>query len=373
MKLSKKTTSIALASIMILALMTPVMAAQDVPNDSTVFLTEEEKTTIANIPIYLTYIYTSDEDEIYNIQEGANQKLIEQTQEMSTYRAARSNVSEGVIITDDAYTVRCVSPEEKSAMFDNILYTSTLKNAQELMANGIIVKNINFFVVNSPENMTAPMAANDPSDPNYWLSTCTKLGTRNGYQFLYTESMTNVETGWVVPGNLTASLNWQSILQKSIKIAMDRYVKNTVYDTVSLTYDILSTMIDGYTPPLSISYSAGGGYVKAKVSGTLYQRTIFLEDKLNKFNGYAYYTYGGTQRLASAVKVDTKYPIKQNTSGTYEFAYKTGTSNIKTTSTPGYAGNTTLYDSILSCYNMNTYVTHVETIDVRQYMTTLLS
>ena len=364
----KKLVSLLLGVVMAMGMMVPAIASENLDNCAEISLTNQEREVIIDIPIYVTYINPTRIGN-QNIQEIANQNLCKQIENSSL---SNSTSNREIIISNNEYNTKMVSQKEKIEMCETPFYVNTLKNAYELTSAGVIVKSINFFVVNKDENNINRGNA-DPSDPNYWLNTCTKLGTRNGYQFLYTESAINVETDQVVPGNLASTMNWKDIFAKSIKIVADRLVKNKVYDSTTIVYDVLSTIIDGYTPALSVSYSTGGGYVKAKVSGTVYQRTIFLEDKLNKFSGYAYYTYGATQRLVSTIVTEVKYPIKKNASGTYEYKVLAGTSSAKTTYTPGYLGNTSLYDSILECYKKNTYVTHEESIDVKKNMTTLLS
>ena len=90
--------------------------------------------------------------------------------------------------------------------------------------------------------------------------------------------------------------------------------------------------------------------------------------------GYAYYSWGTTQRFAAALRVDSKYPYKRNASGTYEYRYPSKTYPTKNSSTPGYYGNATLYASIIQLYN-NTigYFTHDESIDVTSAVASMLS
>lgn len=124
----------------------------------------------------------------------------------------------------------------------------------------------------------------------------------------------------------------------------------------------------------SLSYSSSEGYVKAKVSGDIYIRTVLIRDDLDRVEGYAYYSWGTTQRFAAALRVDSKYPYKRNASGTYEYRYPSKTYPTKNSSTPGYYGNATLYASIIQLYN-NTigYFTHDESIDVTSAVASMLS
>ncbi|WDC83418.1 hypothetical protein PL321_11780 [Caloramator sp. mosi_1] len=51
----------------------------------------------------------------------------------------------------------------------------------------------------------------------------------------------------------------------------------------------MSTLFSSFDVPLSITYSSSGGYIKAKVSGDLYIRTVFIKDNKDRIPGYAYY------------------------------------------------------------------------------------
>ena len=202
---------------------------------------------------------------------------------------------------------------------------------------------------------------------------CTYLGTYNGYKFLYLESSVGVETSEVTPGNISGSLKWDEIAQKTLEVVLDHYVKNSYYKAVRAVANGLSTLFSIYESPLTITYSASSGYVKAKVSGDLYVRTVLIRDDLDRVEGYAYYNWAKTERFAAALRVDAKYPYKQNASGTYEYRYPSYTFSTQNSYTPGYYGNSTFYSSVISLYN-NTigYFTHDESIDVYSAVAALL-
>lgn len=159
-----------------------------------------------------------------------------------------------------------------------------------------------------------------------------------------------------------------------MEVVCDHYVKGDFYKAVKAASEKLSTLFSIYESPLTISYSSSEGYVKAKVSGDIYIRTVLIRDDLDRVEGYAYYSWGTTQRFAAALRVDSKYPYKRNASGTYEYRYPSKTYPTKNSSTPGYYGNATLYASIIQLYN-NTigYFTHDESIDVTSAVASMLS
>lgn len=151
-----------------------------------------------------------------------------------------------------------------------------------------------------------------------------------------------------------------------------RAFKNSTVTTALVGSDVISNVVNA--TPLKISYGTSGSYLKIKVSGDIYMRDIFIEDKLNKVSGYDYYKWGRTEQTKLVVKHDAKIPVKKRTDSTYDFSHKTWTSKVYTTSTPGFAGNTTLYKNILYLYqNGVDYSTYNELLDPAKLTTKLLN
>lgn len=242
-----------------------------------------------------------------------------------------------------------------------------------MIDSGVKVNYVNLFSGASDVD-NAVRAAGDPDDISYWEDNCESLGTYSGYKFLYLESSAGVESSEVVPGNISGSWKWSEIAKKSIEVLCDHYVKGNFYKAIKAVSSGLSTLFSIYESPLTISYGSSEGYIKAKVSGDIYIRTVLIRDDLDRVEGYAYYGWGTTQRFAAALRVDAKYPYHKNPSGTYEYKYPSYTYQTQYSQTPGYDGNATLYNSIIQLYN-NTigYFTHDESIDVSSAVASLLS
>lgn len=278
-------------------------------------------------------------------------------------------------LTNDStiYEVVQLTDAQKLSVFKNPIYTSTFQQIEEMISGGVKVKYVNLFSGASDVDY-AVNTAGDPDDTSYWEDNCRSLGTYNGYKFLYLESSAGVESSEVKPGNISGSWKWSEIAKKSIEAVCDHYVKGNFYKAVKAVSNGLSTLFSIYESPLTISYGSSDGYVKAKVSGDIYIRTVLIRDDLDRVEGYAYYNWGTTQRFAAALRVDAKYPYKKNASGTYEYRYPSYTYPTQNSSTPGYYGNSTLYASIIQLYN-NTigYFTHDESIDVSSTVASMLS
>lgn len=78
-------------------------------------------------------------------------------------------------------------------------------------------------------------------------------------------------------------------------------------------------------------------------------------------------------KLVAAVRVDAKYPISKNVSGTYNYVYPSETTSTQSSNTPGYYGNTTFYSSVIQLYkNDSGHFKHTESIDVYSVVASLL-
>ncbi len=331
-------------------------------------ISNEVVNMLSEIPIYFTYINNYNEDNINSIKESVS-KQIDEAKKYVSNSSSKDNVNEQLHISKDAYEIIEVEKFSKVDIITNPLYKRTFMRVQELVEQGKKVNYINIFL-NRPDAMTL---SNDPDDPEYWEEHCVYLGTYNNYKFLYLESALNVESSWVTPGNIGTSLKWNEIAQKTLEAVLGHYVKDRFYKAVKAAANGLSTFFSFFDTPLSVTYSSSGGYLKAKVSGDLYVRTIFIQDKLDRVSGYAYYDWGSTEQFKAHLKVDAKWPTSVRPGGTYNYEYGTYTYGAQYSNTPGFYGNSTLYSSIISLYENTTgYFTHIETIDVYSIVTSLL-
>ena len=105
------------------------------------------------------------------------------------------------------------------------------------------------------------------------------------------------------------------------------------------------------------------------------EKKVVFSDNLNRVPGYAYYDWGYLQSFKAKTKVDAKWPVSVRPGGT-TYDYETNTYTYpywKTVNTPGFNGNTTLYQSVKSLYeNTMGYFTHDEMIDIQYAIASLL-
>lgn len=297
---------------------------------------------------------------------------IKKTMEDKSNGISLNNVYDKLHIIGPSYEIVEIDPSLKADVITNPIYAETFRQIQRLIEQGAKVNYVNLFA-KEPNIM---LSTYDPDDPSFWEKNFPYLGSYDGYKFLYTESTVDVETKkWVTPGNIGSSIKWTELIKKIIELLLDHYVKNEFYKSARAAYNKLSDFFDIYDPPLAVTYSSSGGYLRAAVSGDLYIRIIFIEDKLDRIPGYAYYTWGSTQELIATTKIDAKWPISIRPSGEYNYKIECDAIDPPYRSyTPGFNGNSTLYKSIISLYkNTRGYFIHEEYIDVYSVVARLLS
>ncbi len=347
----------------------PVYASENAYSKSEIAAETASRTTlekIAQIPIYITS--TEGTTILTDAEKDAISKVI-----AVSYKEASNRPESGIT----QCRITRLSAEQKNNLLAMPIFKLFFKRFEKEIESGVKLKYINIYAPSSVLNLvmdsTQSTRAN-ADDVSYWESNCSYLGTYNGYKFLYLESSYAVETSEVIPGNISGSWKWNEIAAKSLKVAMDHYVKGTFYQTVRAAQNGLSTIFELYDAPLSVSYSTSSGYIKAKVSGDVYVRMVLIRDDLDRVAGYAYYDWATTERLAAALRVDMKYPYKQNSSGTWEYRYPSYTFPTQQSTTPGYYGNSSFYSSVIALYNAtNGYFTHDEDINIYSAVASMLS
>lgn len=359
--------TIALMALLVISTAIPSFAevSQQPPQKERQRLSAE----VAALPVYITTLKDADNDQLKEAVENVIVKDVEVSKNDNDKVTALSQESR-LDVDASGYQVTELDLFQKNKILQNELFAGTFENVQSLIDDGVDVSYINLFVKEEYDIPNASTLASNSNDPSYWESTCNYLGTYNGYKFLYLESAAGVNSSWVTPGNISG-ISWPSIIAKSAK-SLIGLTKNGALSTIVVGTDLLSNLFT--STPLKITYSSAGSYLKAKVSGTLYMRDVFIRDKLNRVSGYAYYQWGRTEQTKLVVKYDAKYPTKKRTSGTYEYFDGTKTSATHTTNTPGFKGNSTLYQNILNMYNNTSgYFIYAENLNINKLVVKLLS
>ena len=332
----------------------------------------ETYSAMMNIPIYVTTM-----KENKTLSQIQKDNIAATIQKKNTLSSKYTRAESGTIVQQTSqYSVKQLSNTEKQAAIKSPILAPTFERYKEIIDNGGTINYINLYL---PEGLSLTYSGQE-DDESYWESNCAwycddnrSKSTYNGYKFLTLESASNVETNEVTPGNLSGSMNWTEIVNMAVRGALDVYVQDDFYQAVTTVSDVISTFLNNYEPPLSVTYSPASEYYKSSVSGTLYVKQIIIQDKLDKVSGYAYYPWGHTESLSCYINVRVKYPTDQRPTGAYNYVVTSGSYPTPEIETPGYEGNSTLYRSVIDLYknHIGTFY-HNEYIDDRSYIAELL-
>lgn len=259
-----------------------------------------------------------------------------------------------------------VGKDYLNSIYSTPALRSTYNQVVDLLGSGIVVRSIKvYFVGSSADSIEKVLErSGNYNDPTYWESLYPEVGTYNGYKMLYGETEIDVETPLLEEDNITSSFQWSTFLSKSIKsLGMMAISGNNTYVTIGL--DTVSNMLGSVQSPMSVTYGVGGGYIKHKVVGTLYVRTIFIRDLDNRVNGYAYYDWGTVEQTKLQQHLESKYPISKRTPTTYNYLNKSGDGIMYTKATSNFYISSGIKQKVYNAYkNTSGYFPYIETLDV---------
>ena len=314
---------------------------------------------IQDVPIFITTVNTGEtltEEEKESISRIIDSECLRLQEENSVEPFAQA------VLQTENFTVTICSDVERQKIYDSPIYMPTLERIQELLNDGVKLNYLNFYL---PRTATLSNAVDDTDDPEYWEETYPELQTYKGYKFLYMETSAGIESSEVSPGNIQPSFSWPAIAQKAIEGSINLFVDDNLSRAISAFEAALEDLFDIYENPLTVTYGESEGYIKAKVSGDLYIRTILIRDDLDRIEGYAYYGWGTTECFKGAMRVNAKYPYYKRPSGLYEYRYPSYSTNRRSVITDNFYGTIALYEEIIRLYNNPIgYFTYNEHLDV---------
>lgn len=269
------------------------------------------------------------------------------------------------------YTVMELAEEEKVDLFYHPIYKYSMIRGSQIIESGINLAYINII---KPTPTSSRSVTSDSDSEEYWESECEYFGSRNGYKFLYTETAYRIYTNYVTPGNVTPSFNWVSFATSVVGTVASMAAGST-NRVVQIAETVVSTILGSMEPALSVTYAqAAEGKIEVAIDGHIYTRTVFIQDKLDRFAGYAYYYIGGADQAKVYQLMKAMVPTSKRTSTTYEYTLYTGQSSKKTFNTPGFLPSREICDTYIEYYRMTgAYLTYEETIDPGSLVTSLTS
>lgn len=146
--------------------------------------------------------------------------------------------------------------------------------------------------------------SNDPDDLDYWIDNTTYWGTYRGQDFRYIFHSFSISKPKADVANTPST--WPNILSAVVKVAVDRFIESTKFDTI---YNVISDIqsVLGAATPTNYIFDSDLEWVKSETVGTLTYMDIFLEDIDDKISGYAYYIWGSLQQLQYQTRLEVKY------------------------------------------------------------------
>lgn len=334
-----------------------------------------QKNTLNNIPVFITNINANIND-VQEIKDASNKKIdawvLSARKDGRTEGFGTLSGGEFLYSNEDCNIVE-VPSSEKVELINNPLTAPVLKRACEIANSGVKLNYINLFVLSEKDGTMLNMRG-DPDSEAYWESTCNYLCSYNGYKYLYNESAYSIQTNYVKPGNVNSSFNWGTFLQKSL-ISVASMLTGEASQTRQIASTLISNIVGSTTTPLSVTYgNASDSKLLTAVSGHVYIRTVFLQDKLDKFSGYAYYYYGSTEEMRVYQKLDAMIPTSKRTSTTYNYTPVMASSSVIRYATPGFEGTPNFAAELLRRYRYtNVYSVYSESFDTSSIVMSILS
>lgn len=294
-------------------------------------------------------------------------------------------LAENVNVLTGAHTLEPVAKSEQaivySLSYDQIRECPALllayENSISCVSEGDELNYINFLL---PKSSSKTLAAGDPDDPQYWYDNSTTLCYYAGYNIRYIESELNIDPKVIPSGEVVKSLSpqmtWGALLSSTLSFACDVLLPSGASEVVSTITGVSSIIGSVATVPSQTTLSqASGIQIYYTMGGTYYVRTILIEDKNDRIPGYAFYSWGTTERANIIVNFSGKKPKVQNSSGTWEYEPYTAQPVQKNILTPNHGSTSVTYLSeLIRLYeNESGYFTYNEQLDLNSGIIGILS
>lgn len=254
-----------------------------------------------NIDVYVTRIGENDLDEWYA---SSPNNLVSPD---GIYDSSTNTSS----LPDSAYVTTLAYAEAKASA--NPIMQRAFALLDDARAKGYDVHSMNIILpYNESQTSGNDIMANsvhslngeDPSDPNYWIENSYYWGTYQGQAIRYWFTSFSVSKPKSDVGSRPST--WRNVLSAVVKVAVDRLVGTTKFDTVyTAICDIQSVL--GAATPANYTFDSATEWVRSETVGTLTYKDVLLEDIDNKVSGYAYYTWGSLQQLQFQTRFEVKY------------------------------------------------------------------
>ena len=341
----KKLISICLALTMVFALSTNAFA-YDLSQDSA---SKDE------IEVYVTRISTETLSTKYLASEDNE---IDFDRLRIDACATKNAANDTFVTTVDFSTLKnSTDPIMQRAM---TLLNDTREQGWEVHAVNIVLPYDDSQELSLESNMTRSTTG-DPDDPNYWIENSTYWGTYQNQDIRYWFTSFSVSKPKANVGSRPST--WPSVLSAVVRVAVDRLVGLTPFDTVySAITDVQSVL--GAATPANYTSDSATEWVKSEIIGTLTYKDVLLEDIHDRVDGYAYYIWGSLQRLQFQTRLEVKYYAGLK-NGSPDYPVITSPySSSKYVNSRYYNNSSALFPILWEYYNYLGYTTYSESVDL---------
>lgn len=272
--------------------------------------------------------------------------------------ATKNTANDTYVTTVDYSTLKnSTDPIMQRAM---TLLNTTREQGWEVHAVNIVLPYDDSQELSLESTMTRATTG-DPDDPNYWIENSTYWGTYQNQDIRYWFTSFTVSKPKANVGSRPST--WPSVLSAVVRIAVDRLVGLTRFDTVySAITDVQSVL--GAATPANYTFDSATEWVKSETIGTLTYKDVLLEDIHDRVDGYAYYIWGSLQRLQFQTRLEVKYYAGLK-NGSPDYPVITSPySSSKYVNSRYYNNSSALFPILWEYYNYLGYTIYSESVDL---------
>lgn len=300
------------------------------------------------IPIYLVEIKDRKQYE-KEIKDGTFQDRI-------VYLKEQLPDETDVFLNFESYSLKKVCFFEASEIIDKNIVEDTYKCVDKILEQGHNVNYITFQINNQQRYSNL-------DDPRWWEDRYKYITSYEGYKFLFSESSINYTANAVDLLSNHESKTWNSIFKSVINIGINETVDYYSGHTLNLAIDFFKNLFGYSYPDIRVTVRDANGQIDVTPNPTVYLRYFYIEDKLQKIPGYAYYEYGRAQMVKFTTNVFYKIPYKKRPGG-WTYDYLSGSKVFRgSLSNKGFYASKEFLEGMIRYYENGTNSKYEESLD----------
>lgn len=310
---------------------------------------------LKDYPIYLVNVRNENQFN-KDLVSGRLNDIYEQNINKNLDKHNELNFNNNIYMKVDASTLYSI--------IDDSVLDDTFKKVEELKNTGNKINYVT-FLYNSALN------DGDMNNPDWWEKNFEYFDSYGGYRFLYTESAINYSGNTVELLSNNNSQTWSSIFRSVIKLGVDELIDNYINDKLTSIIDLFKIIFNNTIPTINLTKRDVDGYIDVTPHPTVRLKYVYIQDKLNKIPGYAYYEYGRTQMVELSTNIYYKLPSKKRPGG-WTYDYITGSEVFnREFRNKGFYGSREFLNGMIRYYENGTTNKYEERLNWRDIVVTL--